>query len=35
MKNVERIEKTLAETITISREEYDKLIVQNLEMQKR
>ncbi len=35
MKNVENIEKTATETITISREEYDKLIAQNLEMQKQ
>ena len=35
MKNVENIEKTATKTITISREEYDKLIAQNLEMQKQ
>ena len=35
MKNVENIEKVTTETVTISREEYDKLIAQNLEMQKQ
>ncbi|MDD4089046.1 MAG: transposase [Tissierellia bacterium] len=35
MKNVENIEKVTTETITISREEYDNLIAQNLEMQKQ
>lgn len=32
MKNVEIIEKNTTETVTISREEYDKLIAQNAEM---
>lgn len=35
MENVENIEKTTAETITIPREEYDKLMTQNTEMQKQ
>ena len=35
MENVENIEKTTTETITITREEYDKLISQNTEMQKQ
>ena len=35
MKNVKNIEKVTTETVTISREEYDKLIAQNLEMQKQ
>lgn len=35
MKNVENIEKTTAETVTIPREEYDKLIAQTSEMRKQ
>ena len=35
MENVENIEKTTTETVTILREEYDKLIAQNIDMQKQ
>jgi len=35
MENVENTEKTTTETVTITREEYDKLIAQNSEMQKQ